>query len=356
MPETGKAINQFAKADILTKTAAPIRRRWRMFLPVLLVIVLGAAWSGGWFYAAGKAETLIEAALAREAERGRILDCSNKAVSGFPFRIVFDCGKPNLKIARGDVQADFTAAHLKAAVQVYQPNHVIAELTGPLTVAGGGITGEGNWRSAQASVRLAPDKVDQIDVAVSDLTVSSSGADKPHASASHAEAHLRRTPDSTTRDFDIALLADGLALTDPLLPPQLTGFQRAELAGTVRAVPPGVDENATKSLKLWQQNQGRLEIGRLWLDTGEAAVLASGTLALEESGRPSGTLKAALANAPALVGNSAAGPLQLVTAAMQFLGKRVEVEGRKAVEINVGINDGMLKIGPAKLGPLPPLY
>ena len=340
----------------MTDTAVPIRRRWRMFLPVLLVIVLGTAWSAGWFYAAGKAETLIEAALAREAQRGRILDCSNKEISGFPFRIIFDCSTPFLKIARGDVQADFTAAHLKAAVQVYQPNHVIAELTGPLTVAGGGVAGEGNWRSAQASVQLTPGTVEQIDIAVSDLAVSGPGADKPVASAAHAEAHLRRTPDSVTRDFDIALLTDGLALTDPLLPPQLAGFTRAELAGTVRAVPDAVDEDTSKSLKLWQQNQGRLEVGRLWLDTGEAAVLASGTLALEESGRPSGTLKAALANAPALVGNSTAGPLQLVTAAMQFLGKRVEVEGRKAVEIDIAVSDGMLKIGPATLGPLPPLY
>ena len=57
---------------------APVlrRRRWPLFLPFVLVVLLAAVWTGLWFYAAARAETEIASFREREfrgkagAERG----------------------------------------------------------------------------------------------------------------------------------------------------------------------------------------------------------------------------------------------------------------------------------------------
>ena len=52
-------------------------RRWLLWLPFALLLVLAAAWSGAWFYAASLAEKKIEEWRAREAQRGRVYACGS---------------------------------------------------------------------------------------------------------------------------------------------------------------------------------------------------------------------------------------------------------------------------------------
>src|ERR1700681_1949305 len=66
--------------------AARPPRRWRIVLPLALVIVLAAAWTGFWYYAAGRAETEFAAWRVREAAAGRDLSCGTQSFAGFPFR------------------------------------------------------------------------------------------------------------------------------------------------------------------------------------------------------------------------------------------------------------------------------
>src|SRR5215475_15964309 len=72
--------------------AAAPRRRWPLFLPFALVVLLAAAWTGLWFYAAARAETEIAAWRAREFQAGRFQDCATQSIGGYPFRIEVRCG------------------------------------------------------------------------------------------------------------------------------------------------------------------------------------------------------------------------------------------------------------------------
>ena len=55
------------------------------------MLVLAAAWSGVWFYAAGEAETRINDWQAQQAKAGRVFTCGKQTVGGFPFRIEVRC-------------------------------------------------------------------------------------------------------------------------------------------------------------------------------------------------------------------------------------------------------------------------
>ena len=64
--------------------AAGRRSRWGLFIAPVLVLILAAAWSGFWFYAASQAEIAADAWRAQEAKAGRIYDCAKRSIAGFP--------------------------------------------------------------------------------------------------------------------------------------------------------------------------------------------------------------------------------------------------------------------------------
>src|SRR5688572_28188867 len=117
---------------------APRRRRpWVVTLPIVVVVFLGLGWSGLWLYAANVAEARVSTFLARQASVGRAIGCGTRSTGGYPFRIEVRCTDPSLDIASNPGIA-VKAKDFVALVQVYAPNLVIAEVTGPLTIVAPG--------------------------------------------------------------------------------------------------------------------------------------------------------------------------------------------------------------------------
>src|SRR5687767_2361733 len=71
---------------------APRRRPWLIATPLILVLVLAAAWSGVWYYTAREAEARVNDWQAQQASAGRVFSCGSQKVGGFPFRIEVRCG------------------------------------------------------------------------------------------------------------------------------------------------------------------------------------------------------------------------------------------------------------------------
>src|SRR5260221_10569353 len=65
--------------------AAAPRRRWLLLLPFALVVLLAAAWTGVWFYAAARAEAEIAVWREREQQAGRAQDCASHSIGGYSF-------------------------------------------------------------------------------------------------------------------------------------------------------------------------------------------------------------------------------------------------------------------------------
>ena len=109
---------------------------WRYVALVILVAALFGGWSWFWHYAAGKAQAAVDGWRAREAKAGRIYSCgsADHRRLSVPLRgriaprasAVLQSNQPPVEVKAGSVLV---------AAQVYQPNLLISEFHGPLTIA-----------------------------------------------------------------------------------------------------------------------------------------------------------------------------------------------------------------------------
>src|ERR1700760_151275 len=118
-------------------TLAPRRRPlWGLFIAPALLLIAAIVWSAFWFYAASQVDVRADAWRAQEAKAGRIYDCGNHSVSGFPFRLEVRCSDAGVKLVSQSAdqlasQTPITAklGQILVVAQVYDPEHLIAEFT-----------------------------------------------------------------------------------------------------------------------------------------------------------------------------------------------------------------------------------
>src|SRR5262245_51419551 len=69
---------------------APSRTRW-VVAPLIVVLVLAAAWTGFWFYASSTAQATLAQWREQEARLGRTYTCGSQSAGGYPFRLEVRC-------------------------------------------------------------------------------------------------------------------------------------------------------------------------------------------------------------------------------------------------------------------------
>ena len=201
--------------------AAPLRR-WLLFLPFALVVLLAATWTGVWFYAATRAEAEIAVWRERERQAGRTQDCASQSIGGYPFRIEVRCGGASFEL-KGTPTLQLKLPLAVAAVQVYDPELLIGEFAGPLEVSEPGRPPAGivSWTLAQASVRGLPAGVERASLALVEPTVRdpSIAANGTVFKAQRLELHGRQAAGSTADNplVEIALRLEA-AVADKLHP------------------------------------------------------------------------------------------------------------------------------------------
>jgi hypothetical protein len=364
---------------------APRRRRWPLFIPVILVALLAVGWSAVWFYAQERAEEGIADWRAREKQAGRLQDCASQSIGGYPFRIEVSCSGARFELA-GTPTLQLKLPALLAAVQVYDPKLLIAEFTGPLEVSEPGRPPSAviDWKLAQASVRGLPAGIERASLAIDAPVVHdrSRTGDDVVFKAQHVELHGRQAAEATSADPAIeAVVRLNGAVADKLHP--LAG---KPLDAEIATVLHGVDDIAPKPwpvrLKEWQARGGRLEIINARVAQEGIIAVGAGTLALTARGGLDGNLQVTVVGiekllklfdidrimsegqvgatlsaldriVPGLGGiarqNAAPG---LVAA----LGKRTELDGKPAVAFPVRFVDGTVFLGPFQVGMVAPLF
>lgn len=351
----------------MTETLSPASRRRWVYAPLALVLVLAAAWTAGWFYAAQRADDVVSAWLDREARLGRSYVCERRTLGGYPFRIEARCTGVTVTLAGDGEAVVLKARDVLAVAQVYQPDLVIAEATGPMTVA----TARGeqlyvaDWKRLQASVRGRPRAPERASLVVEgprlERPAAAAAAPETVAQAERLELHIRRKPSADAADpaFDLAA-----RLASALVPavPALAG---APIQGTVDGVLRGVSDLAARKslptrLREWQAAGGRLEISQARLQRGETLAVAQGELRLDPQGRPDGTLNLKVAGfdqvAGLVFGQANPGRSQTaVLAGLKMLG-RAELEGRRAIALPLILRDGRIYLGPIPVGQAGPLF
>lgn len=329
--------------------------RW-VVVPTLIVLFLAVAWSGLWVYASRVADRTIGEWIEREAQVGRIYACSSRAMGGFPFRFELRCANPTVELRGGSVPVVLKARELLAVAQIYRPDLLIAEVSGPMTVGNVGVASalSVDWTLLQASVRGLPAAPERVSIVLDKARLShASGAAELVASADKAEFHVRRaTPDAATPAFDIVSRVAAASL--PSVPLLAAAPLTAEVSAVLRGINDLLPKPVPVRLREWQAAGGRLEITQARVTQGEALGVATGALGLTPEGRLDGALNLTVAGFDQVLRSVTGGQGQGLgsmglLAGLAMLGGRTELEGKRAVAVPLRFDRGAFYLGPIRV-------
>jgi len=391
---------------------APRRyRRWRIFIAPVLLLIAAVGWSAFWFYAASQVDVQADAWRAREAKSGRVFDCANRSVAGFPFRLEVSCTGANVALvsqaAGQPATQPFTAKLDKILVvaQIYDPKLVIAEFTPPATLVDPRAqqTYAVNWSLGHASIAGLPFTPQRVALEFNDPKIDrvDQSMRVPVAQARHAELHGR--------------LAEGSPADRPVIESQLL-INQGSIQGLhpllaepfdvgVRAMVSGLKDLSPKPwpvrFRELQAAGGHVEIVQSRLQQGDLIAIAAGSLGLSPSGHLDGELQMTVAGIEKVIPalgidkmledgvpqatldrvapgvktqdvNNLFSALDRaipglgkvvkqnanvgVAAGINALGKEAELEGKKARSFPLRFVDGAVFLGPLKVAQTPPLY
>jgi len=363
--------------------APPRRRSIGWLIPFLVLVIVVAGWCAFWFYAAERARDTIAGWIQREAQGGRVYTCGSQSLGGFPFRIEFRCKEAAAEFENARPPFALSAGHVLAAVQVYQPNLVLAEIEAPVTVADPGRPPKmtANWSLAQVSLRGTPRNPQRVSFVADKLTLDQTGPGNPARVFAAEKGQLHgRLASGTVRDNPVIDVAASLkAATALSWHPMLA--QPFDFDGDSRLV--GLRNFQPKSwaerFREIQAANGRIEIRNARFKQGDVLAVATGNLKLTPQGYLDGELTVTASGVEKILPalgmealarqgtprsqrlGAALGLLDqmapgAIAGAVSLLGEQVELEGRRATRMPLRFKDGLATLGPVKLGQTPPLF
>jgi hypothetical protein len=368
-------------------------RTWLIALPTVGLVLLAAAWSGFWYYSAGKAQASLGEWRSREANAGRIYRCGEESFGGYPFRIEMHCRDPLVE-DRGTALT-LRADDLTAVAQVWDPTLLIGEISGPMTVAptGGDPTMTMKWTLAQASLRGLPVSSQRVSIVVDKPGLTANDA-SALASADHFEFHARRAADSTPENPALDFSLDFTHFTSPPMGSYAAASTDAHIVGVLRGLGDFTPKSLPSKLRELQAANGRLVLTDARFQQGDLITTAVGAVTLTPRGTLNGEVHLTVINfgkllqvlgvdrmlaravspetldklAPSLDrlmpglgnmlrGNTGAGSGGAATiGAAAVGGQQTELEGQRAMTMLLRLVDGVAYLGPVKIGQIPPLY
>jgi hypothetical protein len=367
----------------------PVKRRrlWPVFVPVGLLVALAAIWTGVWFYAAGAAETAMAGWRAREAKSGRTYECASESIGGFPFRIEVRCSKPRAELRGKGAQLVLSGADLVVLAQVYQPNLLISEFNGPMTIAEPGQPPAyvANWTLGQASVRGTPRAPQRGSLVFDNLKVQHAGNDTVALDAKRLELHGRLAEGSVNDNpvIDIGLRAT--AASAPEIHPIAAKPLDAEVSATVRGLADFAPKPWSVRFRELQARGGRIDIVKARVQQGEVIAVSAGSLSLTANGNLDGQLQMTVVGLehvlkqldleaimsqgrvgsaidkldrllPGLGNIARKNAAPGILAGLDAIGKRTTLDGKPATSVPLRFVDGRVFLGPLPVGRAPPLF
>ena len=365
-------------------------RRYRYIGTLVLFVALVGGWSWFWSFAAGKAETTVDAWRAREAKAGRIYKCGSQTVGGYPFRIEVECDKASALFRSNQPPVELKTAHILAAVQVYDPTLMISEFTGPLTVAEPGHAPDmiANWKLMQSSVRGTPESPQRASIVLDhpNLDRVAGGIRQNLLTAKRIELHGRIVEGSAASHPVIETVLRLGAASAPGLNPAAVQPIDADITAVLRGLSDFSPKPWPVRFRQMQAEGGRIDITNARVQQGETIAVGGGALALNSNGRLEGQLTVTIAGVEAFLAEIGAQkavqqsqPMDKLAGALDrlapglgdvaraqaganlslglnLLGEQTTLEGRRAVTVPLRFNDGTILLGPIPIGKAPALF
>ena len=284
----------------MTELAAKRRgKRIWLYIPFVVLALIATVWSIGWIVIRDQIRVGLDTWMAEEASGGRLWSCADRAFRGYPFRIEVSCS--SFALSRPDVHA--VTGRLVVVAQVYNPRHVIAEVSGPFRFEAGTLRADGNWRLVQASMMTSPDGIDRLSIVAdqSFVTVDNSGYMPFDLSSRRFELHVKPREGETDR-FDLAISIDGAAI--PGLDVSVGGTETADFktllditkATRVQAQP------LASEMERWRLAGGRFNVSQFSMVKGPRRAEATGHFGIDDLRRLEGRVDMSAAGLGGLLG------------------------------------------------------
>ena len=321
--------------------------RKTLFL-LLIILLLGAAWIGGWYFVAGQVEKQLAKAKTRMADSGRILECVEQRIGGFPFRISVRCDR----FAYTDEVRGFSVigGEVKSAAQLYQPTKAIIEFASPLKFTDRLLqTYDITWQSMRGSVNVSLDGLEKFSLVSTGLDVTPGDRRINPINFSKLQLHGRKIGEN---NLDLAIRTDSVA----------SGVD----------VWPNFDLDATFSLKdayrqllrdpdlkkLAQQKGLSGELRRLdYASADGGSINLSGPFELTTNGVLSGAFEIEARELQSILDTLAIAFPQNRQQFEQFRTAVRLIGGKEGnVKLKVNVADGNASIGFIPIGAIPPLF
>ncbi|WP_375689482.1 DUF2125 domain-containing protein [Pseudooceanicola sp. LIPI14-2-Ac024] len=331
----------------------------RLFTIIAVILVtMVVAWTGYWFFAAGKLESAYANWFDARRADGWQAEYSDLSVGGFPYR--FDTTFTDLDIADPETGWAWTAPMFQIVALAYRPNEVIAIFPGDSTLS----TPEAQYTitndDLRASMRVgASSRLPLREARLVGSNIAVTEEDTLGIDTLRVAVEL--LPGATS-DYRIGFYADGITLPDPFL---------NRVAGEV-ALPPEVTKiNVDADVKFdapWdldaledarpQPTHVRLRIAEA--EWGPLKISATGELSIDEAGLPTGEIAIKAENWEAMLEVAvAAGAMSegTATAITRGLTLVANLSGGRSDSLNATISfrNGRAFLGPVPLGPAPVL-
>lgn len=334
--------------------------RRRVFLMILTIVVLIVGATFGWYYLANQVHVRVDAQVERLAGQGKTLNCENKQVKGYPFRVGLFCEKisyesPAEKIA-------LSAGELRSAAQFYQPGFVVGELDGPAQLKMPGIGDlDLNWKLARSSSNISLGGLKRVSVTVEDFKAKGASGimdGKLIADLASLELHIRPGGgDAASADIEVALDGKTMRLGGANAD-KIPAFD-LDIDGVAFGLNPVVKSG--QNVENWVKSNGlTLQVRQFVLALENGGQLkASGPIQVNTEGLIDGKLDLEISELQTVVEN--------ITQQMPELGDTAKTiqaataifsQGSKdgKVRFKIQIRRGVMTMGFIPLGVLPPLF
>ncbi|MBP0615158.1 DUF2125 domain-containing protein [Jiella mangrovi] len=333
---------------------SPSKAGRALFWVVAVVVLLAVALSGAWFYLSSRLDGELTRAIEQVRARGTEIECPNREVFGFPFRIGFRCDA--ISVIRNDGRLGrASAGAVRTAAQIYRPNRLVGELDGPLLISGPSLPPlDIRWSLAQASATFWTEGLDRFSVVTDDpkiAMVQPAAGNEGLVDADHSELHARRRDG----DLDIFTLMKGGKLVFPGAPdlPPLDASTDLTIDGAADWL-----SGAARGLTGRQLFAGRhVSLRSLLVEMASANAELSGDFSFDDEGRVSGKFNLAIADPKEIarlvttVAPNLKDIASGIASALPMAGR--QADGRTSIELRV--KNGVVAVGIFPIGKLPSL-
>ena len=324
---------------------------------LILAIVLSIfGYYAYWSWLADQIRVSVDQWIEEQESKGISITHGSFKTHGFPYRVQTTIQDVSIRHQpEGQEQTELKVTQIDGWVMPYSLKKIVLQLNGPQTLTIGR-PGKSplilnlSEEDARSSIVVEDEQTARIAVDIKGLLVNSTEWNAP-ATINRLQLHTRR-PDINTQDLFLKLESVDLGRSDVGLG-RLIALAQAHIS-----FPEPKPKNFSREeIEAWRLSGGTVELQRLDIQWNGVTTQANGTLALDDSARPIGSLIAKIdghehlinyfQSNGALTGNGA----RIANASLDLM---KAAAGELSVPLN--LQDGKITLGPAELGEVPALY